>query len=581
MRQMTGKITPADADEMFPTQEFEPYDLDPSRVPTMEKYKAKLFPLAYQYWTDGDNADELRKLGWEPEYGDDYVMVVLYGIGHDGHIQYDKYDFDAEDNDSVNEDAAGVGVVASKKQKNDPRYSMSLTKDVRPGEVARNMKKLHLEGNRGYEPGFASPSAPALGDKAGFKRAELQHELGHEQNNIAIAINGKTWKVVPGRGHADSKEEWSYLNNMKNWAAKKSASSGKKWSVHLTGAPVTVDEGMAEGANDMTPNWAKYVLDQLYNSNGDVTMTDLFDEGIPGLHAMFMATAQEHGLDPEEEFIEVESEVIDKLEAFIKGGHEEGVAESMFGIDDKIKGQIQNITTEISDIPGYWDHQRDTFTPYGVEALEKALGNNKKYVKYALSLTSDDYYVDESGLGLDYKRNRFKSLNMRENAEELNIGDPVIITGKGIEFEGKTGDIDSFGDMKRFVVVNLYNHGRHSFHSSDVSYNDYADREDDLDEDMYQYNKEDPYNSEFAPRAGMGRMTLRGWKQQMIKRTAELAQQMADAGQDIDKSALWDNVHAKLKSMNMDPIAQEIEQAQAELEKIRQRGGVRSRAFNK
>jgi hypothetical protein len=170
---------------------------------------------------------------------------------------------------------------------------------------------------------------------------------------------------------------------------------------------------------------------------------------------------------------------------------------------------------------------------------------------------------------------------LNENAEELSVGDPVIISGQGIEFEGKTGDIDSFGDMKRFVVVNLYNHGKHSFHSSDVSYNDYADREDDLDEDLYQYDKEDPYNSEFAPRAGMGRMTLRGWKQQMIRRTAELAQQMAAAGQDIDKSALWDNVHAKLKSMNMDPIAQEIEQAQAELEKIRQRGGVRSRAFNK
>lgn len=170
---------------------------------------------------------------------------------------------------------------------------------------------------------------------------------------------------------------------------------------------------------------------------------------------------------------------------------------------------------------------------------------------------------------------------LNENAEQLSVGDPVIISGQGIEFEGKTGDIDSFGDMKRFVVVNLYNHGKHSFHSSDVSYNDYADQEDDLDEDLYQYDKADPYNSEFAPRAGMGRMTLRGWKQQMIKRTAELAQQMAAAGQDIDKSALWDNVHAKLKSMNMDPIAQEIEQAQAELEKIRQRGGVRSRAFNK
>lgn len=100
MRQTTGDITPDDAAEMWPTQEFEPYDLDPSRVPMMEKYKAKLFPLAYQYWTDGDNADELRALGWEPEYGDDYVMVVLYGIGHDGHIQYDKYDFDAEGADT-------------------------------------------------------------------------------------------------------------------------------------------------------------------------------------------------------------------------------------------------------------------------------------------------------------------------------------------------------------------------------------------------------------------------------------------------------------------------------------------------
>ena len=99
MRQMTGKITPDDAAEMWPTQEFEPINLDPSYMPSMEKYKAKLFPLAYQYWTDGDNADELRKLGWEPDYGDDYVMVVLSGIGHDGHIQYDKYDFDAEGED--------------------------------------------------------------------------------------------------------------------------------------------------------------------------------------------------------------------------------------------------------------------------------------------------------------------------------------------------------------------------------------------------------------------------------------------------------------------------------------------------
>lgn len=73
----------------------------------------------------------------------------------------------------------------------------------------------------------------------------------------------------------------------------------------------------------------------------------------------------------------------------------------------------------------------------------------------------------------------FGQSDVTENAEELHIGDPVIITGKGIEFEGKTGDIDSFGKDKRFVIVNLYNHGRQSFHSSDVSYNEYAGSEEE------------------------------------------------------------------------------------------------------
>lgn len=45
----------------------------------------------------------------------------------------------------VKEEAAGVGVVASKKQANDPRYSMSLTKDVRPGEINRQLRKMKLK----------------------------------------------------------------------------------------------------------------------------------------------------------------------------------------------------------------------------------------------------------------------------------------------------------------------------------------------------------------------------------------------------------------------------------------------------
>jgi hypothetical protein len=42
------------------------------------------------------------------------------------------------------EEAAGVGVIANKKQARDPRYSHSLTQDIRPGEVGRQLKKMHL-----------------------------------------------------------------------------------------------------------------------------------------------------------------------------------------------------------------------------------------------------------------------------------------------------------------------------------------------------------------------------------------------------------------------------------------------------
>jgi hypothetical protein len=80
-------------------------------------------------------------------------------------------------------------------------------------------------------------------------------------------------------------------------------------------------------------------------------------------------------------------------------------------------------------------------------------------------------------------------VNSKYGNRELNIGDPVVITGN-VEFSGKTGDVAGFDNEERksFIVVNLYNHGKHSFHSSDVEYNDYADDEernegDDEDED--------------------------------------------------------------------------------------------------
>jgi hypothetical protein len=87
-------------------------------------------------------------------------------------------------------------------------------------------------------------------EKRDFKRREMEHELSDETNNIAIAINGKVWKVVPCRGTADSPEEWKYLRHMKDWAEKKSASSGKKWTVHLTGSPLTETASVGTTSSD-------------------------------------------------------------------------------------------------------------------------------------------------------------------------------------------------------------------------------------------------------------------------------------------------------------------------------------------
>lgn len=68
--------------------------------------------------------------------------------------------------------------------------------------------------------------------------------------------------------------------------------------------------------------------------------------------------------------------------------------------------------------------------------------------------------------------------------QRLHQGDPIVVTGPN-EFEGKTGEIAEFSPSGSFVIVDLYNHGRHSMHLSDIAYNEYADREQDEEDDWY------------------------------------------------------------------------------------------------
>ena len=78
------------------------------------------------------------------------------------------------------------------------------------------------------------------------------------------------------------------------------------------------------------------------------------------------------------------------------------------------------------------------------------------------------------------------------NEDRLSVGDPVIVTAPNA-YEGKTGEISEFSPSGKFVIVNLYNHGEHSMHLSDVEYNQYADDEEEVDEGWQDFNKVEPY----------------------------------------------------------------------------------------
>jgi hypothetical protein len=86
---------------------------------------------------------------------------------------------------------------------------------------------------------------------SGMGRSHRDWDEGDTEppNNFAIYINGKKWKVIPGNGHhADDHREQQHYRQLQDMAAKKSAATGKKWTVHITGEDPT-NESLAETAS--------------------------------------------------------------------------------------------------------------------------------------------------------------------------------------------------------------------------------------------------------------------------------------------------------------------------------------------
>ena len=110
-----------------------------------------------------------------------------------------------------------------------------------PADKLSIRKKGVAEGfgsNRGYSHGFASPHAPSLGG-----RREREDDEGYgqeEQNNYAVVIDGRAWKVF-----ADKQQAENIARSLRN--------KGKKASVSITGAnpSESVTETDAESDDDV------------------------------------------------------------------------------------------------------------------------------------------------------------------------------------------------------------------------------------------------------------------------------------------------------------------------------------------
>ena len=104
---------------------------------------------------------------------------------------YDRFDYKETESGS---NAHIIGIIGNK------GYKISTA----PLQLAKTLVDMY---NRG---GFTDKDIKQLDpkdvfedkSKRQFKRDELEHELGHEKNNYAVMINGKTWKVVASKSQA-------------------------------------------------------------------------------------------------------------------------------------------------------------------------------------------------------------------------------------------------------------------------------------------------------------------------------------------------------------------------------------------
>ena len=257
------------------------------------------------------------------------AIDALQGIG----IFDDELEAALEELSKVNPDADPKDTILAWLDKDDPEAAKEFgyKGTAQPADAGETMPTEDMEGmtpsvrdiaemvysffdkETGKFPKGKTGVEVHVGKELGEKAATLAKQLvDHLQPDDNMAEEGPNMDQIPA--YVRKQKQQSQQTAQAATDKRNEKAGAKVWS-----SPRTNEDDSAE---QMTPNSAKYVLDQLHNSEGEVTMTDLFDEGIPGLYDMFMDTAEEFGLNTDDEFMDVEHEVILKLQDMVNGGHE-------------------------------------------------------------------------------------------------------------------------------------------------------------------------------------------------------------------------------------------------------------------
>jgi hypothetical protein len=146
--------------------------------------------------------------------------------GHTGKIQDLHMDM-MEKNPQYAKEHAALGIVMARgitgaSAETNKKWFTKTAQLLQKYGVKVN-ESVAQEGRRSYDDnrtGFGDQ------DRREFKRREMEHELGHETNNYAVAIDGRTWKVFASKNHAQA-------------VARSLQNKGKNATVHETGAEPT------------------------------------------------------------------------------------------------------------------------------------------------------------------------------------------------------------------------------------------------------------------------------------------------------------------------------------------------------